>query len=99
RTDPRSPRSRWIASSLRTESGVMTCVPTWMVDGCDGFSGPTDLIVRGVSVNFIRGVQVLSVRLLPFPQRWWRHAITHGVQGTPQGHAVAMLVLSDTMSV
>lgn len=58
-----------------------------------------DLIVRGVSVNCIRGVQALSVRLIQCPQRWWRHAITHGVQGTPQGHAVAMLVLRATMSV
>jgi len=58
-----------------------------------------DLIVRGVFVNCIRGMQALSVRLLQFPQRWWRHAVTHGVQGTPQGHAVARLVLSDTMSV
>lgn len=42
-----------------------------------------DLIVRGLSVGFIRGVQALSVRLIQFPQRWWRHAVTNGVQGTP----------------
>jgi hypothetical protein len=58
-----------------------------------------DLIVRGVSVDFIRDVQALSVRLIQFPQRWWRHAVTNGVQGTPQGHAVAMPLLSATMSV
>jgi hypothetical protein len=58
-----------------------------------------NLIVRGVSVDFIRGVQALSVRLIQFPQRWWRHAVTNGVQGTPQGHAVAMSLLSATIAV
>jgi hypothetical protein len=58
-----------------------------------------DLIVRGVSVDFIRGVQALSVRLMQFPQRWWRHAVTNEVQGTSQGHAGAMPLLSATMAV
>jgi hypothetical protein len=57
-----------------------------------------DLIVRGVSVDFIRDVQALSVPLIQFPQRWWRHAVSNRVQGTPQGHAVAMLLPSTTMS-
>jgi hypothetical protein len=57
-----------------------------------------DLIVRGVSVNFIRSVQALFIRLRQFPQRWWRHAVTNGLQGTPQGHAVAMSLLRATMS-
>jgi hypothetical protein len=43
-----------------------------------------DLIVRGVSVNCIRGVQALSVRLIQFPQRWWRHAVSTAGQRTPQ---------------
>ena len=58
-----------------------------------------DLIVRGVSVDFIRGVQALSIRLIQFPQRWWRHAVSNAVQRIPQGHAVAMPLLRATMSV
>jgi hypothetical protein len=57
-----------------------------------------DLIVRGVSVNVIRGMQALFVRLIQFPQRWWRHTVTTAGQRTPQGHAVAMPLLRTTMS-
>jgi hypothetical protein len=57
-----------------------------------------DLIVRGVSVDCIRGVQALSRRLLQYPRRWWCHAVSNAVQGTPQGHAVAMPLLRATMS-
>jgi hypothetical protein len=57
-----------------------------------------DLIVRGVSVDCIRGVQALSRRLLQFLRRWWCHAVSNAVQGTPQGHAVAMPLLHATMS-
>src|SRR5882724_1928628 len=57
-----------------------------------------NLSVRGVSVDFIRGVQALSVRLIQFSQTWWRHAVTNVVQGTPR-HAVAMSLLSATMAV
>jgi hypothetical protein len=53
-----------------------------------------DLIVRGVSMDFIRGVQALSIRLIQFPQRWWRHAVSNAVQGTPQGPAGARPLLS-----
>jgi hypothetical protein len=58
-----------------------------------------DLIVRGVSMDFIRGVQALSVRLRQFSQRWWCHAVSNGVPGTPQGHAVAMPLRRATMAV
>ena len=58
-----------------------------------------DLIVRGVSVDVIRSVHALSIRLRQFPQRWWRHAVSNAGQGTPQGHAVAMPLLRATMSV
>ena len=58
-----------------------------------------DLIVRGVSVDVIRDVQALSVRLRQFPQRWWRHAVSTAGQGTPQGYAAAIPLLRGTMSV
>src|SRR5262245_55428204 len=58
-----------------------------------------DLITRGVSVDFILGAQALSVRLIQFSQRWWRHAVSNAGQGTPQGHAAAMPLLRGTMSV
>src|SRR5882724_3680905 len=58
-----------------------------------------DLIVRGVSVDFIRGVHALSIRLIQFSQKWWRHTVSNAVQGTPQGHAGAMPLLRATMSV
>jgi hypothetical protein len=58
-----------------------------------------DLIVHGVSVDCIRGLQALFIRLLQFPQRWWCHAVSKAGQGTPQGHAAAMPLLCGTMSV
>jgi putative transposase len=57
-----------------------------------------DLIVRDVSMDVIRGVQALLMRLLQFPQRWWRHAVSSAVRGTPQSHAVAMPLLRATVS-
>jgi hypothetical protein len=58
-----------------------------------------DLLVHGVVVDVIRGLQVLFIRLLQFPQRWWRHAVSNAGQGTPQGHAAAIPLLRGTMSV
>jgi hypothetical protein len=58
-----------------------------------------DLIVHGVSVDCIRGLQALFIRLLQFPQRWWCHAVSKAGQGTPQGHAAAMPLLCGAMSV
>jgi hypothetical protein len=57
-----------------------------------------DLIVRGVVVDVIRGLQALFIRLLQSPQRWWRHAVSNAGQGTPQHHAAAMPLLRGTMS-
>jgi hypothetical protein len=58
-----------------------------------------NLIVQGVSVDVIPGVQALSIRLIQFTQRWWRHAVPNAGQGNPQGRAVAMPLLCATMSV
>ena len=58
-----------------------------------------DLIVRGVSVNVIRGVQALSVRLTQCSQRCWRHAVSTAGQRTPQSHAVAMPLLCAILSI
>jgi hypothetical protein len=56
------------------------------------------LIVRGMSVDFIQSLQALFIRLIQFPQRWCRHAVSNAGQGTPQGHAVAMPLLRGTTS-
>jgi hypothetical protein len=58
-----------------------------------------DLIIHGVFVDVIRGLQARLIRLLQFPQRWWRHAVSNAGQGTPQGHAAAIPLLRGTMSV
>jgi hypothetical protein len=58
-----------------------------------------DLIVQGVFVDVIRGVHTLSVRLIQFPQRWWRHAVANGEQGTSQGYAGAIPLVRATISV
>jgi hypothetical protein len=58
-----------------------------------------NLIVQGVSVDVIRGVHALSIRLIQLPQRWWRHAVSSAVRWTRQGRAVAMPLLRATMSV
>jgi hypothetical protein len=57
-----------------------------------------NLIVQGVSVDGLPGVQALSIRLIQSTQRWWRHAVPSGGQGNPQGHAVALPLLRATMS-
>jgi hypothetical protein len=31
----------------------MTCVPTWLVDGCDGFSGPTGHALQLAKHHFL----------------------------------------------
>jgi hypothetical protein len=57
-----------------------------------------DLTVQGASVDVSRGVRALSIRLIQFTQRRWRRAVWNAVQGTPQGHAVAMPLLRATMA-
>jgi hypothetical protein len=57
-----------------------------------------DLITRGVSVDFIRGLQALLIRLRRFLQKWWRHAVSNAGHGTPQRHAAAIPLLRGPMS-
>jgi Homeodomain-like domain len=95
RVSPRTVR-KYLPTHLDRAPGHRVPVQRWRTFVCNH---AWDLIVRGVAVDWIRGVHALTVCLIQFLQHWWCHTGATGVQGASQGDAGAIPLLRVTISV